>query len=215
MPFALGHFLPRPILRLHARLVVIKLRHQPGKAIQIVEQATFRVFVGVIENANRAAVAAGADLTQHLHILRADTERQDLPPLRIAADVHAIQVEAEQMRQHQRQHLVEPVQMTMAMMQVVNQANVLDALRLERFDNRDCVLWLAIPRAVIVERHLATQRSRRFADGLQTFDLFRDARRLIRCVLHLDGTAIAIDPELRLHAVLLEQLQRLLRFVIQ
>jgi hypothetical protein len=49
------------------------LRDQPLQAVEVVEQAAFGVFVGVVEDADRSIVATGAEDAQHLHVFRADS----------------------------------------------------------------------------------------------------------------------------------------------
>ena len=109
-------FVPGAIARLCSRCCAVELRHEPLESVEIVEQPAFRVFVGVIEDADGPAVGACADEAQQLHILGADAEREDFPALGFAANVHAVQVEEQEVRQHPREHLFEPVEVTVAMM---------------------------------------------------------------------------------------------------
>ena len=110
-------------------------------------------------------------------------ERQDLLPELLAVLHHAVQIESEKVRLHLLEQLREPVEMIVPVMQVVDDADVLE---LQCFDHGDLVLRLAGPTAVVVERDLAPElspRPRRLVEALSRrlppsrFDPSRVARR--------------------------------------
>ena len=206
--------IPSAVLGLRGWRSIVELRQEPLQAVEVVEQAAFGVFVGVIEDSDGTAVTAGTDDAQDLDVLRADAERENFATLRFAVDVHAIEVETEQMRQHARQNFGESVEMTVTVMQVVNDADVLNALSLQSRADSNHVFRLATPAAVIVDADLTIERRRGLANGFETGDLFFDAAFLIGLVLHLDGTATTADPELRVHIVALEEIKSLPGLVI-
>ena len=90
-----------PILRLRAGRQVIQLRHEVTKSVEVIQESPFGILHGVIENADRPRISAGPDLTQHLEVLGAGSDGQYLTALGVASDVHAVEVQAEQMRQHE------------------------------------------------------------------------------------------------------------------
>ena len=98
--FCSGCFAPGAVFWFGGRRCIIELRDEPFQTVEVVEQSAFGVFIGVVEDADRPAVAAGADLAQDLHVLGADAEREDFAAFGVACDVHAVEVEAEQMRFH-------------------------------------------------------------------------------------------------------------------
>jgi len=183
--------------------------------MEIIQQSPFGVFAGVIEDADGTAVAAGTHDAQNLHVLGADTEREDLAALRFTVDVHAIEIEAEQVRQHAWQHSGKAVKMAVAVVQVVNDADVLNPLPLQCFGDRDGVLWLAAPAAVIVDAHLAAEGRGSLTDDFEPCDLLLEACLLIRLILHCDVAATAADTELRMHTVALEKFERVLGLCIE
>ena len=111
----------------------------------------------MIENADGPSVAARADLAKDLHILRADTERENLASLRVAGDVHAVEVETEQVGFHQLDRRGETVEVAVAMVKVVDDANMVrPVVLLQIFADGDEILRLTAPAAVIVESEWAT-----------------------------------------------------------
>ena len=169
----------------------------------------------MVQDADGAVVTARAHDAQHLHILRADTERQNLAAFGLAVDVHAVQVEAQQVRQHSWQHLGQTIKVPVAVVKIVHHADVLDALRFQSLHDGDGVFRFAIPAPVVVESHLAAQRRGGLTDRLQACDFLFHPRFLVCLILHLDRATIAVYPQLRMHAVAFEELQRLLRLVIE
>ena len=84
----------------------------------------------VAEDADRPAIAAVADDPQQLEVARALAQRQDLPPDPVAARVHAVEVHRHEVRLHLREQCGEAVEVVVAVVQVVDHADVGDALRL-------------------------------------------------------------------------------------
>ena len=202
----LGGGLVRPgtILGLRARRKIVQLRDEVTQSVEIVQESPFGVFLRMVKDADDAGVPAGPDLTEHLEVLRPDADGQDLPTLGVAVDVHAVEVHAEQMRQHQLQRLVQSSEVPMAMMQVVDDADVRDGvLRLQILADGDHVLGLAAPATVVVDRHLAADLG---GLGDRRQQAFRGAPDLGLLSLALPGHH---HPDLRVELIFLEQAEGL------
>ena len=154
----------------------------------------------MVKNTDGPSVSAASDLLQYFEIFRPDADRQNLPPLGITADVHAVQVKAKEMRQHELQGFVQPRQVAMAMMKVIDDPDVRDGVVLfQVLADGDHVLGLATPAAMIVNRDL-TADGGGLGDGRQQpFGGALDLRLL--------GLALPAhhDPDLRMQLILLEQ----------
>ena len=100
-------------------------------------------------------------------------------------------------------------------MQVIDDADILHALRLQSLHHRKEVLGFAEPIPMVIQAHLAALRGAGVADGLEPGHLCGDARLLIRRVFRQQGTAIAHHPQLWVHVMLTEKCQGLLGLVIQ
>ena len=112
------------------------------------------------------------------------------------------------MRQGAGQYAHDPVELTVAVVKIVNDAYVGDPVCLECLDDGKLVLRLPKPVAVVVEANVAADFSGSSADGLETGEFSRDAGFLVGFVLHRDWSAATADPELWLYAVSLEKFQR-------
>ena len=158
---------PSPILRLHSRRGIVQLRNEPLEPIEVIQQTAFGVLHGVIKNTDHAGITAGPDLTQDLEILGASADGQDLATLGIAADVHAIQVHAQEMRQHELQRFVQPVKVPVSVMKVVDDADVGDGVvLLQVLAGGHHVLRFATPATMVINREL-TPNLRSLGDGRQ------------------------------------------------
>ena len=93
-----GRLGPRAVLGRRRREGTVELSDQPSQAREIVLQAPFGVRARVVQDADRAAVTARADLPQDGQIEMTRAQRLDLLPLGFAIGVHAVEVEAEQVR---------------------------------------------------------------------------------------------------------------------
>ena len=107
---------PGPILRLGAGRQIVELRHKVTKPVEIIQQATFGVFHGMIKNTDHAGISASADLTQHLEIFGTGADRQDLAAFGVTPDIHTVEIDAQQMRQHELQGLIEPIKVSVTVM---------------------------------------------------------------------------------------------------
>ena len=114
-----------------------------------------RLFVGVIEDADEAGVAAVADQFQKLEIEFTLAEGEDFFVGFVAVFGHAVEVKGEKIGFHLGQELGEVREVFVAVMQVVNHANVGDAVFFQSFDDGDLIFRFAEPATMIVEGDLA------------------------------------------------------------
>ncbi len=142
----------------------IELRDEPGEAVEVVLQALFRVFAGVVENADRTVPAAVADDAEQLQVERALPEREDLAAELLAVAVHTVEIDGEEVRLHLLEQLREAVEVIVAVVKIVDDADVLHAVALEPLDDRELVLRLAEPLLVIVESDCEAERRRGVGD---------------------------------------------------
>ena len=96
----------------------------------------------------------------------------------------------------------------MTMVQVIDDPDVFDALRLQGFGHGEGILWLPTPAAVVVDAHLASIRCCGFTDQLEACDFFSDSVFLICLVFDRHGTTCTTDPKLWMYPVPLEEFQR-------
>ena len=74
---------------------------------------------------------------------------------------HAVEIDGQQVRQHFSQQLRQAVEMIVAVVQVVDQP---DVLQVQMIDDRQLVLRLSEPAAVVVQADLAAEPRGRFGD---------------------------------------------------
>ena len=119
---------------------------------------------------------------------------------------HPIEIQAQQIRLHQRQLLGENVKLAVCVMQVVDDANVSTVVMLPQIlADSDEVLRIAAPATVIVETNLATQFSR----------LINEWQHLLSRGSHSVYLSLACwrscrPPDLRMQVILSEESIRLL-----
>ena len=189
-----------PILRLRSGREIVQLGNEVPQSVQVVQETTFGVFHGMVKNTDGPGVSAGPDLLQYLEVFRPDADRQDLAPLGIAADVHAVQIEAQQVRQHELEGFVQARQVAMAMMKVIDDPDVRDSVVLfQVLTDGDHVLGLAAPATMVINRDLAPDLRRLGDRRQQAFGGALDLRLL--------GFALPVhhDPDLRMQLVFLEK----------
>jgi len=116
---------------------------EPGEAGEIVAEAAFGVFVGVIENANRAAPAAVADRGKERGVEFALREGDDFLAAFVAVGDGAVEVEREEVGLHQREQRGETRDVVVAVVEVVDEADVGEAGGAEVLDKRQLVFRLA------------------------------------------------------------------------
>ena len=194
--------------------LALELGHQPIETVQVIAQPLFGVVLGMAQNADRALVAAGTDGPQQFEVQGTLAQRQDLPAMTVAVLFHPVQAHGTQVRQHFAEQWAKTVKVIVAVMKVVDDSDVFDFLALQSLDNRNLVLGLAEPAAVVVERQRAADLG-----GLvgQRAELFRgggDPPLLLGsgCAI---GTEVEKHPEAGLQAVAFEQVEDDARLAIE
>ena len=118
----------------------------------------------------------------------------------VAADVHSVDVQGHQVRDHRLQERREAIEVVVAVVEVVDQADVVDPVLLQALDDGDLVLGLAEPAAVVVEGNRAADLASFLGEQLQAGDGRRDPTSLLLA----RGLVVAQakqDPELGLEGV--------------
>ena len=111
----------------------------------------------MIKDADDAGITAGPNLTQNLEILSARADGQNLPTLGISIEIHAVQIDAQEVREHELERFVQAGEVVMAMMKVIDDPDVPDAVVLTKVHADGYhVLRFASPAAMVVDRHAAT-----------------------------------------------------------
>ena len=128
------------------------MRTQPIQAIEVIEQSGFGVVLRVPEDANWTVIAAIANRAQLFQVELALPQRENLLPLLVAIANHAVEVHAQQVRQHLLHQCRETVDLVVSVMQVVNDA---DVRKFQLVDNRQLILGFAKPTAMVVQANLA------------------------------------------------------------
>ena len=193
-------------LRLRAGGLAFELRHEPVEAVEIVAQAFLHVVVRVADDADGTAIARVADDSEQFQIEIARAEWKDLSTEFFPVGNHAVEVQAEQIRLHRRECRGETVKVIVAVMLVVNDADIGRAVLLAQpLRDGDQILRLAAPAAVIVEADRAAEFARALEQRQQRVGGLLHAL-VIRRACGTRGR----HPNLRMQAVLLEQFERLL-----
>ena len=202
--------LVRPPDRLGPRRHFPLMPEQPVQPIEIVREPGFGVFLRVIQDSDRPRIARLANRREPVQVAVPFANRQNLEPLRLAVGQHPIQIEAIEMRFHQRQQFREPIEMGMAMMQVVDNPDVVEP---QFLDDRHLVFRLSKPAPMVVERDAAALVLRGQGDGTNPLRLRLDPRR--KLFRSLRRRATPRDPQLRADAMPLERRQNQPGFVIE
>ena len=101
-----------------------KLSVQVFQALEVGAEAGFGVLVGVVEDADRPAPAAVADLTEQFEVEVALADHEDVLARLVAVADHAVEVQREQVRLHRLQERGEAVEVVVAVVEVVNDPDV-------------------------------------------------------------------------------------------
>ena len=141
--------------------------NEPVEAVEVIAQPLFGVVLRVAQDADRAVVAAGTDGSQQLEVEGTLAQRQDLAAVAVAFLVHAVNAEGAQVRHDLAEQRREAVEVVVPMMKVVDDADVGDALALQSLDDRDLVLGLAEPAAMVVESQRAADLGGLFGERAQ------------------------------------------------
>ena len=173
-------------------------------------QTLFRVVLRMAENPDWSRVPTVANRLQQLQVQIPFTQLQDLLPFTLAIVNHAVQVQRVEIRLHLLKQCREPAEVVMAVMQVVDDADIVE---FQLLNDRNLILGLTKPTAMIVERQLAPHGGRRFSDRADSRRFRNNAGPLIDVILR--GTTAAGDPELRCDLMLGEDSQGHLGFIVQ
>ena len=101
------------------------MRKEPIESVQVVLESLFGVVAGMAENADGTVVVAVGDDFEELPIQFTLTEREDFYAFFIAVSRHSIQIESEQVGLHFGEQVGEAIEVFVAVMQVVHDADVL------------------------------------------------------------------------------------------
>jgi len=191
---------------LRSRGLPVELWDEPIESVQVVLESLLRIIVRMAEYSDRPLVAAVADRLEELQIERTLPQWKDLLAESLAVGDHAVQVQANEMRQHLREDFGEAVEVRVAVVEVVNHAHVLNTLGLQRCDDLDLVLGFAKPSPVVVEGEGASDR----------LGLVGERFQLVHGTVHAPGLLVAgglvaaevqQHPQLRLGVGAFEDIQ--------
>lgn len=175
------------------------------EAVEVGLEAGFGVFVGVVEDADGSDPAGVADGLEELGVEFALADDEDFLAAGLAVAGHAVEVEREEVGFHLGEQGGEAVEVVVAVMEVVDQADVVEALGAEGFDQGDLVFRLAEPAAVVVEGDGGALGLGGLDDGAEAFEFGGDAGGLL--LGGLGRLAAAGDPELGCEAAGLEAVE--------
>ena len=205
--------------RLHARkrpgILAIELRGHPLKPHDVVTEPILGVELGVVEDSEGTRKATLLHDLQQLHVLLPRADRGDLQATGLAVGKHPVEVEHLKMGLHPRKHFAESPGMDMAVMLVVDNADIRDrsVAGTQRLNDLDLILRLAEPTAMVVEADSAGNLFGGLGD-------WPDPRRFgCHASLLLVGIGrrapAPAHPQARRHAVALEDAENQLRLVIE
>src|SRR5688572_15690469 len=118
----------------------------------------------MINDPNWAKPAAVADHFQHSRFLVTFADVQDFLPALVAVFDHAIEIDAQQIRLYAAEHFREARYVGMAMMKIVDDADIRDAIALQSLNDLNLVVGFSEPAAMVVKADLAAQARRRLRD---------------------------------------------------
>ena len=197
------------------RILAVELRGHPLEPHEVVTEPILGVELRVVEDSKRPLESTLLDNLEQLHVLLAGADRRDLQAAGLAVGKHPVEIEHLEIRLHPLEELAESPGMDMAMMLVVDDADIRDrgVTGTQRFNDLDLILRLAEPATVVVEADGAADLVGRLGYGA-------DPRRF-GC--HAGFLLVVIGrrppapthPQARLHAVALEDTEDQLRLVIE
>ena len=173
------------------------------------------VELGVVEDSEGTRKATLLNDPQELQILLPRADRSDLQAAGLAVGEHPVEIEHLEMGLHPREQLAESPGMDMAMMLVVDDADIRDrgVTGTQRLNDLDLILRLAEPAAMVVEADGAANFLGRLSYGADPRGFRRDAGLLL---VGIGRRAPApAHPQARRHAVALEDAEDQLRLVIE
>ena len=104
-------------------------------------------------------------------------------PIIVPVPNHAVEIQCEQMRFHLCHQRFEAIEMGVAVVQVVHDADVRDSVALQTLDDRDLVLGFAKPAAMIVESYFQSERISCCRQGLNPRCFAFHLSFLLGCIL--------------------------------
>ena len=186
------------------RILAIELRGHPLEPHEVVTEPILGVELRVVEDSKRPLESTLLDDLEQLHVLLAGADRRDLQAAGLAVGEHPVEVEHLEIRLHPREELAETPDMDMAMMLVVDDADIRDrgVTGTQRFNDLDLILRLAEPAAVVVEADGAADFLGRLGYGADPRRFGRHAGLLLFGIRR--RAPAPTHPQARLHAVALE-----------
>src|SRR5207245_1320906 len=112
---------------------------------EVLGQTCLGVLVGVVEDRDAPAVAAVADLAEKLKVLLSLADGQHLLVVLLAVASHAVEGDAGKIRLGLLEDGWEAIDLAVAVVQVVNDREVVDSLAFQFLKNRKLILRLAEP----------------------------------------------------------------------
>ena len=210
-----GGGLPGLHSRQRPRILAIELRGHPLKPHDVVTEPILGVELGVVEDSEGTRKATLLNDLQQLHVLLPRADRGDLQATGLAVGKHPVEVEHLKMGLHPRKQFAESPGMDMAVMLVVDNADIRDrsVAGTQRLNDLDLILRLAEPTAMVVEADGAANLFGGLGD-------WPDPRRFgCHASLLLVGIGrrapAPAHPQARRHAVALEDAENQLRLVIE
>ena len=197
------------------RIFAIELRGHPLEPHDVVTKPILGVELRVVEDSKRPLESTLLDNLEQLHILLAGADRRDLQAAGLAVGEHPVEIEHLEIRLHPLEELAESPGMDMAMMLVVDDADICDrgVTGAQRFNDLDLILRLAEPAAVVVEANGAADFLGRLGYGADPRRFGCNAGFLLICIGRRPPAPA--HPQARLHAVALEDTEDQLRLVIE
>ena len=193
--------------RLHARkrpgILAVKFRGHPLEPDEVVTEPILGVELGVVEDSEGTRKATLLNDLQELHVLLPRADRGDLQATGLAVGKHSVEVEHLKIGLHPRKQLAESPGVDMAVMLVVDNADIRDRslAGTQRLNDLDLILRLTEPTAVIVEADGAADLLGGLGDGADPRRFGRHAGLLL---VGIGRRAPApAHPQARRHAVAL------------
>ena len=210
-----GGSLPRLHARKRPRILAVELRGHPLEPDEVVTEPILGVELGVVEDSKGTRKATLLNDLQQLQILLARADGGDLQPTGLAVGKHPVEVEHLEIGLHPRKQRAESPGVDMAVMLVVDDADIRDrgVAGTQGFDDLDLILRLAEPAAVVVEADVTANLFSGLGYGADPRRFGRHAGFLLVGVRRRAPSPA--HPQARRHAVPLEDRENQLRLVVE